>query len=326
MSMNDRERVVSKIQSWVGKDKKQFIIDTYNKYYFNTKRKVKMQNNWPWCACTWSALAIDLGLTDKMPVEISCGELIKLAQEMGIWEERDEYIPEPGDAVLYDWDDSGSGDNVSWPDHIGTVVYVNKASGYFVVVEGNYNDAIKKRTVSINGRYIRGFITPKYDGQIVVEPPLIESGKTIDEIAHEVIAGIWGKGDARKVVLEAAGYDYRKVQDRVNEIINGSAVKPSTSAPQTPSQPTYKTITSTCYAQDKDSEVSGQYITTANLYLRNDAGTNKKALCLIPQGTPVRCWGFYSEANNVKWLYIEVILDGVRYIGFSSGAYLKKIS
>lgn len=44
--------------------------------------------------------------------------------------------------------------------------------------------------------------------------------KSIDEIAKEVIKGIWGNGNNRKEKLTSAGYDYQTVQDRVNEILN----------------------------------------------------------------------------------------------------------
>lgn len=42
--------------------------------------------------------------------------------------------------------------------------------------------------------------------------------KSIDELAKEVIDGKWGTGEERKKRLTEAGYDYRAVQDRVNEI------------------------------------------------------------------------------------------------------------
>jgi LysM repeat protein len=32
----------------------------------------------------------------------------------------------------------------------------------FIVIEGNKNDAVERRTMQVNGRYIRGFICPKY--------------------------------------------------------------------------------------------------------------------------------------------------------------------
>lgn len=44
-------------------------------------------------------------------------------------------------------------------------------------------------------------------------------GKSIATVAQEVIDGEWGNGDARKSKLEAAGYDYDAVQDKVNELL-----------------------------------------------------------------------------------------------------------
>ena len=43
--------------------------------------------------------------------------------------------------------------------------------------------------------------------------------KSIDTIAREVIQGKWGNGDARKRNLENAGYNYREVQNRVNQLL-----------------------------------------------------------------------------------------------------------
>ena len=88
---------------------------------------------WAWCACTWSALAVKLNYLAIMPIEISCYYLIEAAKKMGAWQENDDYIPEPGDAILYDWQDSGTGDNTGNPDHVGTVTYVNRDSGYTTV-------------------------------------------------------------------------------------------------------------------------------------------------------------------------------------------------
>lgn len=47
----------------------------------------------------------------------------------------------------------------------------------------------------------------------------ISSTKTVDELAKEVIKGVWGSGADRKARLTAAGHDYAKVQKRVNELL-----------------------------------------------------------------------------------------------------------
>ena len=43
--------------------------------------------------------------------------------------------------------------------------------------------------------------------------------KTIEDIAKEVIRGNWGNGVERKQRLTAAGYDYEKIQKKVNELL-----------------------------------------------------------------------------------------------------------
>jgi LysM repeat protein len=43
--------------------------------------------------------------------------------------------------------------------------------------------------------------------------------KSIDEVAQEVVRGVWGNGAERKSKLVAAGYDYDAVQKRVDEIM-----------------------------------------------------------------------------------------------------------
>ena len=51
------------------------------------------------------------------------------------------------------------------------------------------------------------------------EAEVKEPRKTVDELAREVIAGKWGNGSKRKRLLAEAGYDYAKVQERVNALL-----------------------------------------------------------------------------------------------------------
>jgi nucleoid-associated protein YgaU len=82
--------------------------------------------------------------------------------------ENDAYIPSPGDAIFYDWEDKGSGDNTGAPNHIGIVVSVTGSN--IKVIEGNMDNKVGYRTININGRYIRGYGVPKYYTKAVVEP------------------------------------------------------------------------------------------------------------------------------------------------------------
>ena len=65
-----------------------------------------------------------------------------------------------------------------------------------------------------------------YDGTPVSSNPApvstpATSGKSVDQLANEVIAGLWSTGDDRRNRLQAAGYDFNAVQARVNQILLG---------------------------------------------------------------------------------------------------------
>ena len=59
-------------------------------------------------------------------------------------------------------------------------------------------------------------------------PKAVEYKKSIDQLANEVLAGVWGSGVMRQLKLTAAGYPYREVQDRVNEIVASRKVEKKT--------------------------------------------------------------------------------------------------
>ena len=209
------KNVVAQAQAWLGKNEKdgshKEIIDIYNAHK-PLARGYKVTYKDAWCATFVSAIAIQLGYTDIIPTECSCTRMIELLKGIGSFVEDDAYVPKVGDIIFYDWDDSGKGENKNQPDHVGIV---EKIEGDTIhVIEGNYDDAVKRRTIKVNGRYIRGYGVPKYDTEPVVET------KTITQLAREVLKGKWGNGSARKANLTAAGYDYNAVQKEVNRLCN----------------------------------------------------------------------------------------------------------
>lgn len=159
-----RSVIVEKAASFLGaKDyspKHKEILAAYNSQK-SLPRGYKMTVNDAWCATFVSAIAIMCGYTAIIPTECSCGYLVDKAKKMGIWQESDSYVPKPGDILLYDWDDNGSGDDTGWPDHVG---YVEKVSGNsFTTIEGNAgNGEVKRISLKVNQKNIRGFICPKY--------------------------------------------------------------------------------------------------------------------------------------------------------------------
>lgn len=161
-----RAKVVEAAKSWYGckesNGSHKPIIDLYNSCK-PLARGYAVKYTDAWCATFVSAVAIKAGLTDIIPRECGCGEYIKLAKNMGIWVENDAYVPQSADIVLYDWDDNGVGDNTGNPDHIGIVVSVSGST--IKVIEGNMSNAVGYRNLAVNGKFIRGFVTPKYSSK-----------------------------------------------------------------------------------------------------------------------------------------------------------------
>lgn len=158
-----RQKVVDTAKAWLGcresDGSHRKIIDLYNKHK-PLARGYAVRYTDAWCATFVSAVAIKLGLTGIMPTECGCGEMIRLYAKIGRWMEQDNYVPEPGDIIMYDWDDTGKGDCTGEPEHVGIVVSVS--NGEIKVIEGNKNDAVAYRTLAVNGRHIRGYCLPDY--------------------------------------------------------------------------------------------------------------------------------------------------------------------
>ena len=70
---------------------------------------------------------------------------------------------------------------------------------------------------NFGGRYVSGMrVLIRYTGNGLCPAPQ----RTIDQLAYEVIEGLWGSGDSRERALSQAGHNYNTVQNRVNEILN----------------------------------------------------------------------------------------------------------
>ena len=168
-SKHSSNKLIDQATSWLGYDEKKNkkfkeIVDIYNSYK-PLARDTKGEYEEAWCTTFVTASAIKSDMVDIMPRERICRYMIDQYKELGLWVENDAYVPKPGDLILYDWEDNGKGDCTGAPNHIGIVVKVE--NGIITDIEGNNNDKyghpVSYRTVSVNGRYIRGFMTPRFD-------------------------------------------------------------------------------------------------------------------------------------------------------------------
>lgn len=238
-----RQKVVSTALAWLGtreySAKHQEMLDIYNSQS-PLPRGTRMLASWPWCAAFVSTVSLQCGLRDIMPTECGCPGMVRLYQELGRWVEDDAYVPSPADVVFYDWQDSATNyattDNIGHPDHVGIVLDCDGKN--MTIIEGNNANAVNKRVLAVNDRFIRGFGIPDYaskaDGAEPQPEPTPEPAPTpqpepekpaeettvdpfITKTAREVIAGKWGNGQARKDAL--AAWFTKAVQDEVNRLL-----------------------------------------------------------------------------------------------------------
>lgn len=176
-----RAKLVAQARSWIGLKESdgshKVIIDVYNSHSPKA-RGYTLKVSDAWCSGFASACAIACGATDIIPTEVGCQKHIELFKEKGIWVEADSYIPLPGDYIFYDWQDNGAGDNKGASDHVGIVEKV--VDGVITVIEGNYSNQVKRRTLKVNGKYIRGYGVPKYDADEVEESPAVQVPEKAD--------------------------------------------------------------------------------------------------------------------------------------------------
>ena len=216
-----RSKIIAQAQAWIGckesdgSHKK--IIDVYNSHKPLARGyAVKCiangdSKNDAWCATFVTACAIKCGATDIIPKECSCNKMIELFKGLGCYVEDDAYVPSPGDIMFYDWDDTGKGDNMGVSDHVGIV---EKISGDTItVIEGNYSNACKRRTMKVNGRYIRGYGVPKYSNEpaaptasVTISLPILRKGSKGEAVKTlQRLLNAFGFTDASEKVLVVDG-------------------------------------------------------------------------------------------------------------------------
>lgn len=146
----------------------------------------KLSESDPWCAAFVSVVFWNvIGHRLNFPYECSCERMRLGASKLGIWVEDDGYMPKVGDIVMYDWQDSGDGDNTGYPDHVGIVT--ETWTDTFKAVEGNLHDSVDTRILHKDNKFIRGFITPNYSSICDSEDELSDAQKWFRDTFHITI-------------------------------------------------------------------------------------------------------------------------------------------
>ena len=215
------------------------------------------------------------------------------------------YVPADDNYVM-------NGDCTGWSDHVGIVVSCDGST--IRVIEGNKSNTVGYRDIAVNGKCIRGFITPHYaaGGSTTPQP---SGKKSVQEVAKEVYAGEWGNNPERKEALEKAGYDYQGVQNAVNALVNGSTPTPSKSV-----QDVAKEVINGQWGNNPDRqkklEAAGynyQEVQNAvNAILKGNAATDLTAIA--------------KEVILGKWGNGQERIDRLKAAGYSPTAVQKRVN
>jgi hypothetical protein len=254
------DMIIGIYREWIGwseaNGKYRQIIDIYNAHK-PLARGYHVQYSDAWCDTTVSAAFITAGNTDIIGgTECGVYDHVLLFRQAGIWLGR--IKPIPGDIIVFDWQRDGV------QDHIGIVERIEGA--LVTTIEGNYHDAVGRRTILYNDAQIAGYARPKYAAES-------EFDQGID-----------------------------------------TDVQPISSDPVIASQ----------YAEKYNAKVAGKYVATTDVNIRDGKSTKYAVLIKIPKGTVVQNYGYYSLRLTRKWLYVQVTVNGIKYVGFASSKWLKK--
>ena len=171
------------------------IVDTYNAKLPKLPRGYKLSYNDPWCAATMTYIGIVLDISNIILPECSCSAMIELYKRKGRWMEDDAYVPKPGDLVMYAWKGQ-KGENTLAPDHVGMVISVDGKS--IKVVEGNYDNQVKERTICVEYVKTRGYCLPDYGSLVCGFSDVPPGSWCADEINRAAELGLMvGVGDGK---------------------------------------------------------------------------------------------------------------------------------
>ena len=179
---------------------KKQLMDYYNNFVYpliDNARKYKIKYSDDWCAMFCSVIAHKIGRTkDNFPFEVSVFYMTRNAKRMGMFT-TDLKKAQVNDLVVYDWKKDGT------LNHVGILQEIGK--GYIKVLEGNYSNTVKVRTVKMPNSEVYGYIKLN-----------IGNDADIEQLARDVIKGLYGNGEERK---KALGQYYNQVQERVKQIL-----------------------------------------------------------------------------------------------------------
>ncbi len=214
MANSELRQFLEQAKSYIGKD---------GAYVCKTKLNLGYVTEW--CAYAVSAVMQDCGFIGKYirQIEGGAGTIARFSDgKYGTWFPKGDKVPQAGDLIFFRY--GGSYTDKYHADHVGIVE--NVSGDTVTTLEGNVEgvsgswaatSTFKRKTRYLNDSSVYAFYRPYWKADTSSGST---AAKSVEVLAKEVIDGKWGNGEARKSALTKAGYDYQKVQAKVNELLS----------------------------------------------------------------------------------------------------------
>ena len=88
------------------------------------------------------------------------------------------------------------------------------------VINGKYGNGAARTTALTKAGHNAAAVQARVNAMLGATSSTPKGSKSIDTVAREVIRGDYGNGADRKRLVEAAGYNYAAVQNRVNQLVS----------------------------------------------------------------------------------------------------------
>ena len=225
------ETILNIMRSWIGLSRPagthKVIIDTYNAHTPRARGYAVGYSD-AYCDTTISAAFIKANAVDLIGgTECGVEEHVKLFAKAGIWIEDGTIVPQAGDIIVFNWDDSTQ-PNDGYSDHIGIVESVSGST--ITTIEGNMNGGVVgRRSIPVGYGYIRGYARPKYQTATLpkVEVPFVRELHPVETKKGSVSVTYMNKGCTGTMVkvLQTILNDVADAKLTVNGEFDAATVK-----------------------------------------------------------------------------------------------------
>lgn len=202
------KKIIETAKKYLGIRDHSILVDYYNAYCYqlvDSNRRYRMKYTDDWCMMFCSVIADIVGYDkDNFPYEVSVYYAVQKARELGLYS-TDQTTLRLGDMVIYDWGYRGG------YNHVGFITEITDS--HLKVIEGNYSNTVKIRTVKRSSKALQGFILlDRLDPESEFKADTVD----YDKLVTDTLKGYYGNGDER---IKKLGKHYSEVQRRINALL-----------------------------------------------------------------------------------------------------------